>query len=62
MAMPCDKSITSSSVPWITKTKLLILFTLSMLGNASQHHVLLVLNATLMPDIRGAFVKKKSYG
>lgn len=53
MLSPCEKSITSSSVPWITNTGDVIFDTLSMLGNTSKNHVRLVLGkATRIPLIR----------
>lgn len=54
MVRPCEKSITSSSVPWITRTGDVTFGTLSILGNASKNHVRLVAGkATRMPDISG---------
>ena len=54
MAMPCEKSMTSSSVPWMTSTGDVTFDTLSMEGKASKHQVRCVLGkATLIPDISG---------
>lgn len=54
MDTPCEKSITSSSVPWITKVGHFTRGTFSIDGNASQHQVVVVPGkATRIPDMSG---------